>query len=66
MKRAAAEQRRAERRQRWADKRRYQQPRDQELEVVEEKVREVTGPTHAIAAEPSRMELPRIRLFDQD
>jgi len=42
MKRAAAEQRRAERR--WAEKRRVQQPREQELEAVEERVREVTEP----------------------
>ena len=39
-----AEKRRAERRQRWADKRRVQQPREQELEAVEERVREVTEP----------------------
>jgi hypothetical protein len=49
LKRAAAEKRRAERRQQSADKRRWkreQQPRDQqqELDVVENNVREVTEP----------------------
>ena len=49
IKRAAAEKRRAERRQQWTDKRRWkqpreQQPRDQELDVVEERVREATEP----------------------
>ena len=48
-KRAAAERRRAERRQQWADKRRWKQPREQEpraqeLDVVEDRVREVTEP----------------------
>jgi len=44
IKRADAEKRRAERRQQWADKRRLKQPREQELEAVEERVREVTEP----------------------
>ena len=44
IKRAAAEKRRAERRQQWADKRRLKQPRELELEAVEERVREVTEP----------------------
>jgi len=44
IKRADAEKRRAERRQPWADKRRLKQPREQELEAVEERVREVTEP----------------------
>jgi hypothetical protein len=76
VKRAAAEQRRAERRQRWAE-RRVRQPHEQELEAVEEKVREVTEPRRIriraegerrdmFAAEPARSEMPRIRLFDQD
>ena len=66
----------AERRQRWADKRRFQQPREQELEAVEERVREVTEPRRIrireegepreMFAEPARNETPRIRLFDQD
>ena len=44
IKRAAAEKRRAERRQQWADKRRWKQPREQELDAVEDKVREATEP----------------------
>jgi len=49
VKRAAADKRRAERRQQWTDKRRWkqprdQQPRDQELDVVEQRVREATEP----------------------
>jgi len=44
LKRADAEKRRAERRQQWADRRRLKQPRDQELEAVEERVREATEP----------------------
>jgi hypothetical protein len=49
IKRAASEKRRAERRRQWTDKRRWkqpreQQPREQELDVVEDKVREVTEP----------------------
>jgi hypothetical protein len=76
VKRADAEKRRTERRQRWADKRRFQQPREQELEAVEESVREVTEPRRIrirqeaepreMFAEPARNETPRIRLFGQD
>jgi len=77
LKRAAVEKRRAERRQRWADRRRFKQPREQELEAVEERVREVTEPRririreegepkNMFTAEPARSETPRIRLFDQD
>ncbi len=61
IKRAEAEKRRAERRQQWADKRRLQQPREQELEAVEQSVREVTEPRQIFAAEPVR-----IRLLDRD
>ena len=66
IRRAAVEKRRAERRQRWEEKRRLRQPREQELEAVEEKVREVTEPRQAFAVEPVRTESPRIRLFDLD
>jgi hypothetical protein len=76
MKRADAEKRRAERRQRWADKRRIQPSREQELEAVEDSVREVTEPRRIrirqesepreMFAEPARTETSRIRLFDQD
>lgn len=44
IKRTAAEKRRAERRQQWTEKRRWKQPREQELDVVEDRVREVTEP----------------------
>jgi hypothetical protein len=64
--RRAEERRRAERRQQWADKRRYLQRQDQELREVEQKVREDTGPTRIFAAEPVRVEMPRIRLFGED
>lgn len=66
IKRAAVEKRRAERRPRWEERRRFRQPREQELEAVEERVREVTEPRQAFAAEPVRTESPRIRLFDLD
>jgi hypothetical protein len=62
----AEERRRAERRQQWADKRRYQQRQDQELREVEQKVREVTEPRRIFAAEPVRIETPRIKLFGED
>jgi hypothetical protein len=75
IKRADVEKRRAERRQRWAE-RRVRQPREQELEAVEEKVREETEPRRirireeaeprGLFAGPARTEMPRIRLFDQD
>jgi hypothetical protein len=77
IKRADVEKRRAERRQQWADKRRLKQPREQELEAVEERVREVTEPRRIrireegeprsmFAAEPARSETRGIRLFGQD
>jgi hypothetical protein len=66
IKRAAVEKRRAERRARWEEKRRARQPREQELEAVEEKVREVTESRQVFAAETVRTESPRIRLFDLD
>jgi hypothetical protein len=76
IKRAEAEKRRAERRQAWAERRRGQ-PRDQELDAVEERVREVTEPRRiriheegepraAFAEQPSRADIPRIRLFGLD
>lgn len=66
IKRAAAEKRRAERRARWEEKRRARQPREQELEAVEARVREVTEPRQAFAVERVRTETPRIGLFDLD
>jgi hypothetical protein len=60
----AVEKRKLERRQQWAEKRRQRQ--QQELRAVEERVREETGPTQVFAAEPVRIEMPRIRLFGQE
>ena len=71
IKRAATEKRRAERHQQWADKRRDRQPRERELEAVEQSVRDVTEPRQAFMAEPARLDTPRldtprIRLFGDD
>ena len=76
VKRADAEKRRAERRQRWADQRNLRQPREQELEAVEQVVRQETEPRRirireeaeprGLLAERARTDMPRIRLFDQD
>jgi hypothetical protein len=66
IKRAAAEKRRAERRARWEEKRRVRQPSVQELEAVEQRVREVTEPRQAFAAEQVRSGSTQIRLFDLD
>jgi len=66
MKRAGAEKRRADRRQQWAEKRRYQQRQGQELRDVEQKVREQTEPAQTFAAEPVKLDMPRIRLFDAE
>jgi len=60
------EKRRAERRQQWAERRRHQPRQDLELREVEQKVREETEPRQAFTAEPVRLEMPRIRLFDDD
>jgi hypothetical protein len=59
--RGAEEKRKAERRQQWAERRRPRQ--DQELRDVEAKVREETEPRQVFAAEPVKLEMPRIRLF---
>jgi hypothetical protein len=66
MKRANTEKRRADRRQQWAGKRRYQPRQEQELRDVEQKVREQTEPTQAYAPEPVKLDMPRIRLFDAE
>ena len=58
------EKRKAERRQQWTERRRHLQRPDQELRDVEAKVREETEPRQAFAAEPVRLETPRIKLFD--
>lgn len=73
IKRASSERRRAERRQQAAE-RRQPPPRD-DLDVVEERVREVTEPRRIRVreedetrqfAEPSRTATPRTKLFDVD
>ena len=61
--RRAAEKRRAERNQQWADKRRHQPRQEQELQGVEERVRGETEPRQEFMPEPERVEMPRIRLF---
>ena len=65
-KRAVVEKRRYDRRQQWAEKRRYQQRQDQELRDVEQKVREETEPSRALAAQPAKLEMPRIRVFESE
>jgi hypothetical protein len=64
--RAVVEKRRYDRRQQWAEKRRYQQRQDRELREVEQRVREETEPTQAVAAEPAKLEMPRVRLFESE
>jgi hypothetical protein len=66
VKRAAVEKRRTDRRQQWAERHGFRQRQDQELRDVERKVREETEPTQALAAEPARVEMPRVRLFDSE
>lgn len=66
LKRATTAKRRAEPHQQWADKRRVRQPREQELEAVEQAVRDDTEPRQAFAAEPVRLDMPRIKLFGGD
>ena len=53
VKRAAADKRRAERRQPSADRRRWKQPREQELDAVEDTVRETTEPRRIRVREDS-------------
>ena len=65
-----------ERRQQWSERRKWRQrDDDSELVEVERKVREETEPRRIredseprpfFASEPSRIEMPRIRLFDMD
>ena len=75
---AREERRKAERdrRQQWSERRKWR-PRDDDSELVEveRKVREETEPRRIredseprpfFASEPSRIETPRIRLFDMD
>jgi hypothetical protein len=62
----AEEKRKAERRQQWAERRRHPQRPDQDLRDVEAKVREDTEPRQVFAAEPVKLEMPRIRLFEAE
>lgn len=66
VKRAAAEKRRTEHRQQWAERRRQPRHQDDDLRDVELKVREATEAPRILAADPVRMEEPRIRLFDAE
>jgi hypothetical protein len=63
--RRTAEKRRFEHRQQWVEKRRYRSRQDQELQAVEQAVREQTEPRRerVLAVEPVRSEMPQIRLF---
>jgi hypothetical protein len=56
------EKRRAERHQQWTDRRRHQPRQEQDLQAVEEKVREDTEPRREFAPEPERFTRV-IRLF---
>jgi hypothetical protein len=65
-----AEKRKADRHQQWADRRRYREPREQDMRNVEQSVREDTEPRYTepryFVDEPVRAESPRIRLFGPD
>jgi hypothetical protein len=56
----------ASEKQQWSEKRRLRPREDDDLRDVEQRVREVTGPREAFAAERGRIEMPRIRLFDSE
>src|SRR6266851_1038925 len=60
--RRAVEKRRGERHQHWADRRRHQPRQEQELQAVDERVREETAPRREFAPEPERATRV-IRLF---
>jgi hypothetical protein len=60
------EKRKTERRQQWTERRRHLQRPDQELRDVEAKVRQETEPPQTFAAEPVRLEMPRVKLFDPE
>jgi hypothetical protein len=65
-----AEKRKADRRQQWADRRRYREPRERDLRDVEQSVREDTEPRYTepryFVGEPARAESPQIRPFGPD
>ena len=62
----AAEKRRPERRQQWVERRRYQQGPEQDLQAVEDKIRDETEPRREFATRPVRIERPLIPLFDPE
>ncbi len=62
----AAEKRRPERRQQWVERRRYQQGQEQDLQAVEDKIRDETEPRREFATRPVRIERPLIPLFDPE
>jgi hypothetical protein len=64
--RRAEEKRRGERRQQWADRRKSRARDGDDLRDVERAIREDTEARQSPAAEPVRMEMPRIRLFDPE
>ena len=63
-----AEKRKYERRQQWAEKRRYRPTQDAQLRDVEQAVREETEPRRerVFAVEPARSEMPLIKLFGSE
>jgi hypothetical protein len=66
VKRTATEKRHTDRDQKWVDRRRMRQPREQELEAVERAVRDDTEPRQAFATEAVRLDMPRVQLFGDD
>jgi hypothetical protein len=64
--RVAEEKRKAERRQQWTERRRHLQRQDQDLRDVEANVREDAEARQVFAAEPVKLEMPRIRLFEAE
>jgi hypothetical protein len=62
----AADKRRVERRQQWTDRRRHLQRQEQELQAVEETVREETGPRREFPVEPARIQMRQIRLLGEE
>lgn len=55
-----------ERRRQWADRRRYPRRHEQDLDAVEQSVREDTESRREFALEPAKIEMPRIRLFEPE
>ena len=62
----AVDKHRFERRRQWAERRREPRRHEQDLDAVEQSVREDTEPRREFAVEPAKIEMPRIRLFGAD